>query len=42
MRTIFRTILYLSLVAVVGLVGFAVFSDLPAPQQHVELPVEAK
>ena len=42
MRTIFRIILYLVLVAVVGLVGFAVFSDLPAPEHQVELPVEAK
>lgn len=42
MRFFFRVILYLALVAVVGLVGVAMFSDLPAPRQHVELPVEAQ
>jgi hypothetical protein len=39
---ILRIILYLFLVAVVGLVGLAIFSDLPAPTRQVELPVEAK
>ena len=42
MRILFRIVLYLALVAVLGLVGFAIFSDLPAPQRQVELPVEAK
>ena len=42
MRTIFRIFLYLVLVAVIGLVALAVFSDLPAPQRAVELPIEAK
>lgn len=42
MRFFFRVILYLALVAVVGLVGVAMFSDLPAPRQQVELPVEAQ
>jgi hypothetical protein len=42
MRTFLRIILYLVLVAIVGLVGLAVFSDLPAPTHEVELPVEAK
>ena len=42
MRILFRIVLYLALVAVLGLVGFAIFSDLPAPQREVELPVEAK
>jgi hypothetical protein len=41
MRTIFRIILYLLLVAVIGLLGIAIFSDLPAPQREVELPIEA-
>jgi hypothetical protein len=40
MRTFLRIILYLVLVAVVGLVGLAIFSDLPAPTREVELPVE--
>jgi hypothetical protein len=42
MRIFGRILLYLVLVAVVGLVGFAIFSDLPAPQRDVEVPVEAK
>lgn len=42
MRIFGRTLLYLVLVAVVGLVGFALLSDLPAPQKDVEVPVEAK
>lgn len=42
MRTVFRIILYLALVAVLGLLGIAIFSDLPAPQREVELPVDAK
>lgn len=42
MRIFGRIFLYLVLVAVVGLVGFAIFSDLPAPQHDVEVPVEAK
>lgn len=42
MRTLFRIVLYLALVAVAGLVGMAIFSDLPAPQREVELPVEAR
>jgi hypothetical protein len=42
MRTFLRIILYLALVAVVGLVALAIFSDLPAPTREVELPVEPK
>jgi hypothetical protein len=42
MRIFGRIVLYLVLVAIVGLVGFALFSDLPAPQRDVEVPVEAK
>ena len=42
MRLIFRIVLYLALVAVVGLLALAIFSDLPAPQREVTMPVEAK
>jgi hypothetical protein len=42
MRIVVRIVLYLVLVAVLGLVGFAIFSDLPAPQREVELPVETE
>lgn len=42
MRVVLKILLYLVLVAVVGLVGVALFSDLPAPQREVELPVEAQ
>lgn len=42
MRFVLRAILYLVVVAVVGLVGYAIFSELPAPQHEVVLPIEAK
>jgi len=42
MRLIFRIVLYLALVAVVGLLALAIFSDLPAPQREVTMPVEPK
>ena len=42
MRTVLRIVLYLVLVAVVGLLGIAIFSDLPAPQREVELPIETQ
>ena len=42
MRTLVRIVLYLVLVGVVGLLGIAIFSDLPAPQREVELPVESR
>ena len=42
MRLVFRIVLYLVLVGVVGLLALAIFSDLPAPQQEVTLPVEPK
>jgi len=40
MRIVLRAILYLVVIAAVGLVGFAVFSDLPAPTREIVLPVE--
>ena len=36
MRLVFRIVLYLVLVAVVGLLALAIFSDLPAPQREVD------
>ena len=42
MRILVRIVGSLVVVAAVGLVGFEIFSDLPAPQRMVELPVEAK
>jgi hypothetical protein len=42
MRLIVRMVLYLVLVAAIGLLALAVFSDLPAPQREVEIPVDPK
>lgn len=42
MRHLVRAVLYLVIVAGLGLLAYAIFSDLPAPQREVELPVEAK
>jgi hypothetical protein len=33
--------IYLAIAAVVGLVGMAVFSELPAPRAEISRPVEA-
>jgi hypothetical protein len=35
-------ILFLAVVGVLALIGMAVFTDLPAPQRQVEIPIEAK
>jgi hypothetical protein len=40
MRIVLRAILYLVVIAGLGLVGYAVFSDLPAPTREIVLPVE--
>ncbi len=37
-----KAIVYLAVLAVVGLLGFAIFSDLPAPSREISLPVEAE
>jgi hypothetical protein len=42
MRILLRLVLFLVVAGAVGLVGFAIFSDLPAPQREVELPIEAQ
>ena len=40
MRIVLRAILYLVVIAGLALVGFAIFSDLPAPTREIVLPVE--
>lgn len=42
MRLGFRLVFYLVIAAVLGLVGYAVFSELPAPTEEVSVPVEAE
>jgi hypothetical protein len=42
MRLGFRLVLYLLIAAVLGLVGFAMFSDLPAPTSEVSVPVQTE
>jgi hypothetical protein len=42
MRRVLVAILLLVVVGGLGLVGMAIFSDLPAPQRRVELPIEAQ
>jgi hypothetical protein len=42
MRILLKVVLFLAVVGVVGLLGFAIFSDLPAPQREIELPVETQ
>jgi hypothetical protein len=42
MRILLKVVLFLAVVGVVGLLGFAIFSDLPAPQREIELPVQTQ
>lgn len=42
MRIVLRTVLFLLILAALGLVAYAVFSDLPAPRQEVTQPIDAK
>jgi hypothetical protein len=42
MRRFLIVVLFLVLAGAIGLVGVAIFSDLPSPQREVELPVEAE
>jgi hypothetical protein len=42
MRVLFKATAFLVLIGGAGLLGFAIFSDLPAPTRVVSLPVEAR
>lgn len=42
MRLVLKAAMYLLMIGVLGILAYAVFSDLPAPNRPVELPVEAK
>ncbi|WP_267901343.1 hypothetical protein [Amaricoccus solimangrovi] len=42
MRLLLKAVLGLLVLGVIGILGYAIFSDLPAPKRPVELPVTAK
>jgi hypothetical protein len=42
MRIVAKAVICLLLIGVAGVLGYAVFSDLPAPSRPVELTVSAK
>ena len=42
MRLLFKAVLAVAVLAVLELVGFAIFSDLPAPERDIAIPVEAR
>lgn len=42
MRFVLKLVIYLAILAIIGLLAYAVFSDLPAPRHEVILPVEAQ
>jgi hypothetical protein len=42
MRLVFKAVLGVVLIAAVGLVGYAIFFDLPPPVREVSLPVDAR
>lgn len=42
MRLVYKVVLLLVILAVVALLGFAIFSDLPAPSREISVPIEAR
>lgn len=42
MRLAIKAVLFLCVLAGAGLLGLALFSDLPAPSREISLPVEAR
>lgn len=42
MRLLMKAVLSLLVLGAIGIVAYAVFSDLPAPSDPVELPVTSK
>jgi hypothetical protein len=42
MRIILKAVAILALLGALGLVGYAVFFELPAPQRDVTVPVEPR
>lgn len=42
MRFLLKAVLGLVFIGLAGILGYAVFSDLPAPSRTVELPAAAK
>jgi hypothetical protein len=42
MRFALKAVLWLVVLGAIGLVGFAMFSELPAPSREISLPVEAR
>jgi hypothetical protein len=42
MRLVFTAALLLISLAAIGLVGVALFAELPAPSREITLPVEAR
>lgn len=42
MRLLLKLVLVLAILAVLALVGFAMFSDLPAPSEERSVPVEVE
>lgn len=42
MRILAKAVIYLVVIGVIGVLAYAIFSDLPAPSRPVELPATAK
>lgn len=40
MFRLLKILFYLAIIGGIGLVGYALFFDLPAPQSEVSLPIE--
>ncbi len=42
MRLVLKAVAAFALIAVIGILGVAIFAELPAPVREVSLPVEAR
>lgn len=42
MRLVFKAMVGVTLIAAIGLLGYAIFFDLPPPIREVSLPVDAR
>ena len=40
MRLVFKAVLGVVLIAAVGLVGYAIFFDLPSPERDIVIPIQ--
>jgi hypothetical protein len=42
MGRLLKAVALIALIGVIALIGFAIFSDLPAPEREISIPVEPR